>query len=253
MFCTNCGGAFPDDAPFCLNCGAQRPAAPPEVDRKALASLVLGIVGLFLSIFAAIPAVVVGHKSYSQIRKSAGKLSGEGIALAGLILGYIGIALFPIILIVAIPNLIQSRVAVEPDAAVTVRTLIMSEETYSTTYRTEGAGYAPDLATLGPGTGDCRPNGPSDKNACLIDKELGCAAGTSGQWCSKDQYRYSITGMKTGGSTILNDYVITATPVGSSPAKTYCATGDAVVRSHEGPPLKKPITSVEECEKWEAL
>jgi hypothetical protein len=45
------------------------------------------------SIFTAIPAVICGHVARSRIRKSGGALGGMGIATAGLILGYIGVAI----------------------------------------------------------------------------------------------------------------------------------------------------------------
>ena len=57
-------------------------------------SLVLGILSVTCcSVFTAIPAVICGHIAYSKIKKSAGALTGEGIAIAGFVLGYIGIAL----------------------------------------------------------------------------------------------------------------------------------------------------------------
>jgi hypothetical protein len=44
-------------------------------------------------LLAAIPAVICGHIAWSKIRKSSGAIRGKGIATAGLILGYIGLAL----------------------------------------------------------------------------------------------------------------------------------------------------------------
>src|SRR5262249_25595291 len=155
-------------------CGTRRESAPPvphvvqapQPEGKAMASLVLGILGLFFSVFASIPAIILGHKSYSEIRNSSGRLAGESLALVGLILGYIGTALLPIILVIALPTLMRSRPETnESTAAATVRTLNMVEGTYSTTY--PKAGYA-DLATLGPGTLTCSGD-ETQKNACLID------------------------------------------------------------------------------------
>jgi Tfp pilus assembly major pilin PilA len=42
-------------------------------------------------LLSGIPAVICGHIARSEIRKSEGRLEGEGMALAGLITGYIGI------------------------------------------------------------------------------------------------------------------------------------------------------------------
>jgi hypothetical protein len=59
----------------------------------AIWSLVLAILSFFCGwIFTAIPAVICGHVARSKIRKSGGALGGMGIATAGLIVGYITIA-----------------------------------------------------------------------------------------------------------------------------------------------------------------
>ena len=70
---------------------------------SAIWSLVLGILSFFcLGIFGAIAAVICGHLARSTIRKSAGQLRGEGLALAGLILGYVGI----VVNLILIPTVI---------------------------------------------------------------------------------------------------------------------------------------------------
>jgi hypothetical protein len=106
LTCNNCGTALDDNAQFCSNCGtltkqpqfaATPPAAsvpsypppiayPPQTSGKAVASLVCGIINVFP--FCVI-AVILGHISLSQIKKSAGRLKGEGLAIAGLIFGYL--------------------------------------------------------------------------------------------------------------------------------------------------------------------
>ena len=60
----------------------------------AVWTLVLGIVSfLGFGPFTAVPAVICGHLSRKKIRNSGGSLTGEGMALAGLILGYIILAI----------------------------------------------------------------------------------------------------------------------------------------------------------------
>ena len=60
----------------------------------AIASLVTGLVGwTFLPIIGAIAAVITGHLAKKEIRESNGMLGGDGMALAGLILGYVQIGL----------------------------------------------------------------------------------------------------------------------------------------------------------------
>jgi hypothetical protein len=54
-------------------------------------------------LFTAIPAVICGHIAWSKIRKSGGMLGGKNITIAGLILGYIGLAIG----IIGIPLLVS--------------------------------------------------------------------------------------------------------------------------------------------------
>lgn len=80
----------------------------------AVASLVCGILGLIcFGPLGAIPAVICGHIARSRIRESAGALQGEGMALAGLILGYVSIGLMvvmiPMYAAIAIPSFAKAR------------------------------------------------------------------------------------------------------------------------------------------------
>jgi hypothetical protein len=81
------------------------PPAPQTVRTSgfAIASMVLGIMGWFYAV-PAILAVVFGHIAYSQIQSSNGWKTGRGMAIAGLVLGYIWIALYVLIFIVALSN-----------------------------------------------------------------------------------------------------------------------------------------------------
>ena len=96
--------------------GTITPPPVPQSKTSALAvwSLVLGILSLTcFSIFAAIPGVICGHKAIWGIEKSGGGLSGKGLAIAGLITGYIGIAFavffIPMMMAIAIPNFVKAR------------------------------------------------------------------------------------------------------------------------------------------------
>ena len=104
MFCEKCGATIQDGSLFCNRCGqavtavpgrqgeAPTPTAPApyvgdgETSGKALASLVTGIFGLLLFPIA-IAAIILGHMSRSEIRKSNGRLKGDGMATAGLVMG----------------------------------------------------------------------------------------------------------------------------------------------------------------------
>jgi hypothetical protein len=81
---------------------AAAPAAP-ENSPLAIWSLVLGLLSpLCCGFLSAIPAIILGHMARSRIRESNGQLKGDGMALAGLILGYVSIVLFIILFFVGV-------------------------------------------------------------------------------------------------------------------------------------------------------
>lgn len=69
-------------------------SAPKPNSTLAIVSLVAGILGwTLLPLLGSIAAVITGHMAKNEIKKSAGTLGGNGMATAGLILGYLAIAL----------------------------------------------------------------------------------------------------------------------------------------------------------------
>ncbi len=63
--------------------------SPAPTSTAAIVSLSFGIAGwVLLPLLAAIVAIVSGHMARAEIRRSQGALQGDGLALAGLILGY---------------------------------------------------------------------------------------------------------------------------------------------------------------------
>lgn len=70
------------------------PSYSPPTSSMAVVSLVAGILGLSLFPFiGSIVAVITGNMAKNEIRDSRGALGGEGLAKAGVILGWIGIIL----------------------------------------------------------------------------------------------------------------------------------------------------------------
>jgi hypothetical protein len=65
----------------------------------AIAALICGICQVFFWCLAGIPAIILGHMARNQIRQTGQQ--GDGMALAGLILGYIGLA-FAVIFAIAL-------------------------------------------------------------------------------------------------------------------------------------------------------
>ena len=70
-------------------------AAPkPPTNGKATASLVLGILGLaILYLIGPILALVFGHLAKNEIEASNGTQGGAGFATAGIVMGWIGIGI----------------------------------------------------------------------------------------------------------------------------------------------------------------
>ncbi|MER0245641.1 DUF1707 and DUF4190 domain-containing protein [Streptomyces sp. HSW2009] len=71
---------------------------PPRTNSSATGALVCGILGTMVGI-TAIPAVVLGHKARAEIRRSGEQ--GDGMAVAGLVLGYLVIG-FVALLVAAV-------------------------------------------------------------------------------------------------------------------------------------------------------
>lgn len=132
MHCPNCGAAVTQGQRFCDNCGIRlgadvaspevqpvtppigQPSAAPPVpvnpgvfqsqpgmyaptvvpnSNMAIISLVAGILSwVALPLIGALVAVICGHIARKEIRESGGRLAGQGLALAGLILGYANLA-----------------------------------------------------------------------------------------------------------------------------------------------------------------
>lgn len=66
--------------------------ANPPTNTMAIVSLVSGILSWFvLPFIAAVVAVITGHMARRQIKDSQGMEGGDGLALIGLVLGYLNI------------------------------------------------------------------------------------------------------------------------------------------------------------------
>jgi hypothetical protein len=133
-FCPSCGSAVLEGANFCARCGTSLEGAahvaqpevslPPEVapppvevasepwvevppkqppaNGFAVASLVFGILWLYW--IGSVLALVFGYIAQRQIKESNGAEGGEGLARAGMILGWIGIGAIVFIILTIIAH-----------------------------------------------------------------------------------------------------------------------------------------------------
>jgi len=81
--------------PYYQNPGGWRPT-----NQLAIASLICACAQLAFPLLTAIPAIILGHIARRQIRQTGE--NGDGLALAGLIVGYAGAILTIVLLIVVI-------------------------------------------------------------------------------------------------------------------------------------------------------
>lgn len=79
---------------------SESPSLPPPVlsttqtSTMAIVSLVSGIISWFaLPFIGSIVAVITGHMAKKEIRSSMGRLTGDGMATVGLVLGYLQLGL----------------------------------------------------------------------------------------------------------------------------------------------------------------
>jgi len=94
----------------------------PQTSGWAIASLICSIAGMVMlgAVFSVV-GVIFGHVVMREIKNSNGWRSGQGMALAGLIVGYIGLGLslivitFYLVYLIVIVALFQSSPEISPD------------------------------------------------------------------------------------------------------------------------------------------
>lgn len=75
------------------------PQAPARTCGLAIGSMICGILGFLTAGLTGLPAVILGHLGLSQIKKSGGGLTGGGMAVTGLVTGYLTLFILPIAVI----------------------------------------------------------------------------------------------------------------------------------------------------------
>lgn len=147
--------------------------------------------------------------------------SNKGFSLIELL---IVVAIILIIAAIAIPNLLQARMAANESSAVSsLRTINTAMTSYFSAFPTTG--YAANLGALGPS--GAVPCIPAVANACLIDSNL--ASGT------KTGYSIAATGGNVSNGVAYN-YYSTATPTSlhQTGNRSFCGYDDSVVRFSAG-------------------
>ncbi len=134
-----------------------------------------------------------------------------------IVLAFLGIYLFT-------PRLDVARKRInESTAMADIRNIGVDQVNYYSSFG--DAGYAPNLASLGPGPDGKCDEGATAAHACIISGALGNSACTGSNWCTQNEYKFNVQGICANGKC--TDYVITATPVDAlSGSKNFCSTSD---------------------------
>jgi hypothetical protein len=232
MFCPQCGKQLDEVDQFCRWCGrslstgkptsagivpgsgagapATKAEQPVRRSGEATASLILGLFS-FVPVVGLL-AVIFGHMANASIRRSGGRLLGEGMAALGLVLGYFGLAGWAIygLSFVVHPFLPSTRIEENEKLAVgSLKNINTAEIAYATMYST---GYSATLAALGPPK-TANPNLPADEYVKLIRPD---AAGlldevlTSG---TESGYRFTYSAGKPDKERRVNEYTVHADPI----------------------------------------
>ncbi len=80
----------------------------------AVASLVCGILSIILCLgpITGIPAIICGHKGLSETKRGGGYVTGSGMAVAGLVMGYVSLVLTLIAAVILVLQLVFGVVLV---------------------------------------------------------------------------------------------------------------------------------------------
>jgi hypothetical protein len=90
------------------------PAQPPT-SGLAIASVICGPLGVLTAGLSGIAAVITGHMALSAIKRSGGMLKGSGLAITGLVTGYLSLLIMPIAILagLAAPVILKQRQAAD--------------------------------------------------------------------------------------------------------------------------------------------
>lgn len=101
--CPFCQEAVRAGAVVCGHCGRGLALGLPTATRTngmAIASMVLGIVWIYW--IGSVLALVFGYIALRQIDESRGAQGGRGMAIAGVVLGWVGVGILALVLLVAL-------------------------------------------------------------------------------------------------------------------------------------------------------
>lgn len=116
MYCPKCGKENHDDAQVCSSCSealttasSQAPSQPPKTSGLAITSLVLGLLSFCTFLITALPAIICGIISLIKISKSQGRLKGQGLAIAGIVVPVASLPVIALLMAILMPALARVK------------------------------------------------------------------------------------------------------------------------------------------------
>ena len=150
----------PGEAGICPRCAAQGGAVahPPKTSGMAVWSLVLAIVSWVVCALPllSVPAIILGMLGRRAIRKSGGRLGGEGLAMGGIVVGAVSLLAF-VVAVVPVVMWIQRGLNVAEGVGTGLRSIQQgqTETNFADIHRacrqyaaTHENSYPPDLEAL---------------------------------------------------------------------------------------------------------
>ena len=228
-FCLGCGNSLAEGEQFCGACGRDSQAGaavppvdpqvafglPPETSGKAIFSLICGI--LFIILPVSIVAVIFGYIALSEIRKSPGRWKGRGLAITGIVLGYVGVAFIVAFFGLGIYEVRKTAKDIDNAAlsanqgfvVSSMRTLNMAEIAYGQAHR--DAGYTCSLSELSGVWGISSDLATGKKNGYIFELK-NCSA------------------VKPGGPIARYRLLVYPAEPGRGGAAAYCSDESDVIR-----------------------
>ena len=222
-FCLGCGNSMTEGERYCGVCGRDSMTGagvasvdpqvafglPPETSGKAIFSLVCGI--FFIIPPFSLVAVIFGYISLSEIRKSSGRLTGRGLAITGIALGYVGVAVIVGLIGLGIYSVRKAAKEINNSAlrankttvVSSMRRVSMAEIAYQQAHR--ATGYTCSLQDLSGVWGISGDLATGRKNGYIFELK-NCTAPKPGGPISKYQLlAYSAVPGKTGAPAYCTD------------------------------------------------
>ncbi len=117
--------------------------APPKLKSGlAIASMVMGCVGFFLcgGLFGllSLPGLIIGIVALVKASKKPFEYGGKGFAIAGIVMNCLLLLILPVMMAIAIPNLLAARRAANEGSAINSMHLLLSAETIFMSANTSG-------------------------------------------------------------------------------------------------------------------